>query len=111
MSNIISLEDLEEDEDYEALLEDLRQGCAEFGTVVKLHVPRIHVLSFSVVSSIARREGDSGPGLCVRPVRIGAGGCGRGEGVATEDVQRKAGTGGLLSAVSIHEGGCAGAKE
>ncbi|KAK8831508.1 hypothetical protein WA577_000592 [Blastocystis sp. JDR] len=42
MSNIISLEDLEEDEDYEALLEDLRQGCAEFGTVVKLHVPRIH---------------------------------------------------------------------
>ena len=47
MSTIISLEDLEEDEDYEALLEDLRQGCAEFGTVVKLHVPRIHV-HFSV---------------------------------------------------------------
>lgn len=111
MSNIISLEDLEEDEDYEALLEDLRQGCAEFGTVVKLHVPRIHVLFFGIASSIARREGDSGSGLCVRPVRIGAGGRGRGEGVATEDVQRKAGTGGLLSAVAIHEGGCADAKE
>lgn len=43
MSNIISLEDLEEGEDYEALLEDLGQGCGEFGTVVKLYVPRIHV--------------------------------------------------------------------
>ena len=66
---------------------------------------------FDIASSIARREGDSGSGLCVRPVRVGVGGCGRGEGVATEDVQRKAGTGGLLSAVFIHEGGCADAKE
>lgn len=39
--NIISLEDLEEDEDYEALLEDLREGCEKFGTVVNLHVPRV----------------------------------------------------------------------
>ena len=43
MCNIISLEDLEEDEDYAALLDDLTQGCAQFGTVVKLHVPRIRV--------------------------------------------------------------------
>lgn len=43
MCNIISLEDLEEDEDYAALLDDLKQGCAQFGTVVKLHVPRIRV--------------------------------------------------------------------
>lgn len=43
MSNIISLEDLEEDEDYEALLEDLREGCEKLGTVLNMHVPRIHV--------------------------------------------------------------------
>ena len=32
MCNIISLEDLEEDEDYAALLDDLTQGCAQFGS-------------------------------------------------------------------------------
>ena len=43
MSNIITLEDLEEDEDYEALLTDLKQGCEQLGTVVSMHVPRIQV--------------------------------------------------------------------
>lgn len=43
MGNIISLEDLEEDDDYEALLEDLKEGCNQFGTVQSLKVPRIKV--------------------------------------------------------------------
>ena len=43
MSNIITLEDLEEDEDYEALLEDMKKGCETLGTVVSMHVPRIRV--------------------------------------------------------------------
>ena len=43
MSNIITLEDLDDDEDYEALLEDLQEGCERLGTVVSMHVPRIHV--------------------------------------------------------------------
>lgn len=43
MGNIITLEDLEEDEDYQALLDDLKEGCSVLGTVVSMHVPRIHV--------------------------------------------------------------------
>ena len=43
LTNIITLEDLEEDDDYEALLEDLREGCSQFGSVLSLHVPRIRV--------------------------------------------------------------------
>ena len=43
MGNIISLEDIEEDEDYEALMEDLREGCAKVGTVVAMKVPRMKV--------------------------------------------------------------------
>ena len=43
MSNIITLEDLEDDLDYQALLEDLQEGCQALGKVVSLHVPRIHV--------------------------------------------------------------------
>ena len=43
MSNIITLEDLDDDYDYTALLEDLKEGCERLGTVVSIHVPRIHV--------------------------------------------------------------------
>ena len=43
MSNIITLEDLEDDLDYQALLEDIQEGCQALGKVVSLHVPRIHV--------------------------------------------------------------------
>lgn len=43
MSNIITLEDLEEEEDYQALLEDLRQGCEQLGQIVSMHVPRLQV--------------------------------------------------------------------
>ena len=43
MSNIITLEDLDDDDDYNALLEDLKEGCERLGTVVSIHVPRIHV--------------------------------------------------------------------
>ena len=107
MCNIISLEDLEEDEDYAALLDDLTQGCAQFGTVVKLHVPRIRVRVECVHNCVAWREGGAGSGLRVRPVRVGVGGGGCGEGAATEDVQWEAGPGGLLPAVAVYEGsGC-----
>ena len=50
MSNIITLEDLEDDLDYQALLEDLQEGCQDLGTVVSLHVPRIHVVIMIVVN-------------------------------------------------------------
>lgn len=43
MSNIITLEDLDDDDDYNALLEDLKEGCERLGAVVSIHVPRIHV--------------------------------------------------------------------
>lgn len=43
MGNIISLEDIEEDEDYQALIEDLREGCATVGTVLALKVPRMKI--------------------------------------------------------------------
>ena len=43
MGNIISLEDLEEDDDYEALKEDLVDGCNSFGAVQSLKVPRMKV--------------------------------------------------------------------
>ena len=43
MSNIITLEDLDDDDYYTALLEDLKEGCERLGTVVSIHVPRIHV--------------------------------------------------------------------
>lgn len=59
--NIISLEDLEEDEDYEALLEDLREGCEKFGTVVNLHVPRVQVGVWAL--SDAQQDGSEVPGL------------------------------------------------
>ncbi len=54
MSNIISLEDLEEDEDYQALLDDLSEGCRNFGTVIALKVPRIHVRCIQCESSTER---------------------------------------------------------
>lgn len=47
MGNIITLEDLEEDEDYQALLDDLKEGCSVLGAVVSMHVPRIHVRCMS----------------------------------------------------------------
>jgi hypothetical protein len=44
IANIISLEDLEDDEDYQALLDDLKEGCMGFGNVKNLVVPRVKVL-------------------------------------------------------------------
>ena len=43
MGNIISLEDLEEEDDYEALKEDLEEGCNLYGSVQSLKVPRMKV--------------------------------------------------------------------
>lgn len=71
LSNIISLEDLDEDEDYEALLEDLREGCEKLGTVVNMHVPRIHVGLDALAERVERREGDSRTWVCVRSVLVG----------------------------------------
>ena len=71
LSNIISLEDLDEDEDYEALLEDLREGCEKLGTVVNMHVPRIHVGLDAFAERVERREGDSRTWVCVRSVLVG----------------------------------------
>ena len=79
MGNIISLEDIEEDEDYEALMEDLREGCAKVGTVVAMKVPRMKV----------KENGEKDaevPGLCLRPVLLGPGGRAGREELATEDV-------------------------
>jgi splicing factor U2AF subunit len=38
--NMFQPEDLEEDEDYDFILDDIRKECELFGTVVEVHVPR-----------------------------------------------------------------------
>lgn len=68
MGNIITLEDLEENEDYQALLDDLKEGCSVLGTVVSMHVPRIHVKCICNEWSIAWRRGCSWFGLCIHSV-------------------------------------------
>ena len=58
MSNIITLEDLDDDDDYNALLEDLKEGCERLGTVVSIHVPRIHVFDLIreiIIHSVVRK--------------------------------------------------------
>jgi splicing factor U2AF subunit len=37
---ILGANDLEEDEDYDFILDDIRKECELFGTVVEVHVPR-----------------------------------------------------------------------
>ena len=75
MSNIISLEDLEEDEDYQALMDDLSEGCRNFGTVIGLKVPRIHVDCYECDLSIERRVRSARSGICVCPILFSVGGC------------------------------------
>ncbi|MEN2496820.1 MAG: U2 small nuclear RNA auxiliary factor 2 [Marteilia pararefringens] len=38
--NIIEVDDLRDDEEYEDICEDIRQECEKFGTVVSLEIPR-----------------------------------------------------------------------
>lgn len=63
MSNIITLEDLDDDDDYTALLEDLKEGCERLGTVVSIHVPRIHVFDLIREIIIHQRGEEAVPGV------------------------------------------------
>ena len=84
MSNIITLEDLEEEEDYQALLEDLRQGCEQLGQVVSMHVPRLQV-DYGMLMNVEWRGG-AGSGLCFHSVYNRVGGSGGSTCFAIEDV-------------------------
>ena len=40
LSNMVTIEDLENEEDYEDIMEDIKEECGKFGTVISLEIPR-----------------------------------------------------------------------
>lgn len=40
LSHAVTLEELQDDQEYADILEDMREECAKYGTVVQVHIPR-----------------------------------------------------------------------
>ena len=73
MLNMVTPEELEDDQEYQDILEDVREECTKYGTITDIRIPRPAATLQSDASRSWQRRADNNPDAPLGKERVGVG--------------------------------------